>query len=197
MRSGSVTLRSPHQQRCCCGDSCSVSVAIGHICHGNYPILPKLHTGAHRCGNHGAVLAPVLAQEHRAPTLELRGCATGRKSVTRSCFCVFYRTFVSMWDGLPRPARVCSRLTVDCVCFLSTGMAAAVRLPAFCRPQNVSAALGSSHAVCYRCHAAPLRSQCHGDAGQQHHRVSHVHFRRFEGAARELLRPRGFTVRNA
>lgn len=105
-----------------------------------------------------------------------------------SSFCVSSRTSVSMWDGLSRPASVRSRLTVDCVCFLSTGMAAAVRLPAFCRPQNVSAALRSGHAVCYRCHAAPLRPQCHGDAGQQHDRVSHVLFHRFEGAARELVR---------
>lgn len=57
-----------------------------------------------------------------------------------------------------------------------TGMAPEVWIPPFCRPQNVSAALCSSNAVCYRCHAAPLWSQCHRDTGQQHYRVSHAHF---------------------
>lgn len=56
----------------------------------------------------------------------------------------------------------------------STGMASAVRLPPFRRPQNVSAALSSSYAVRYRCHAAPLRPQRHREPGQQHHRVSHT-----------------------
>lgn len=66
-------------------------------------------------------------------------------------------------------------LTVSACFFLSpssTGMASAVRLPPFRRPQNVSAALPSSDAVRYRCHAAPLRPQRHGESGQQHHRVS-------------------------
>lgn len=86
--------------------------------------------------------------------------------------------------SLPRPQSVrCIPMTVppDLFLFLhvlSTGMAPEVWLPPFCRPQNVSAALCSSHAVCYRCHAAPLRSQCHGDPGQQHYRVSRPSLKR-------------------
>lgn len=69
----------------------------------------------------------------------------------------------------------CNVSPTACVCvFFSIGMAPAVWLPPVCRPQNVCAALCSSHAVCYRCHAAPLRSQCHRDSGQQHYRVSHT-----------------------
>lgn len=58
--------------------------------------------------------------------------------------------------------------------FLSIGMAPEVWLPPICRPQNVSAAFCSSHAVRYRCHAAPLRPQCHRDSGRHHYRVSHT-----------------------
>lgn len=61
--------------------------------------------------------------------------------------------------------------------FLSTVMAPEVRLPPPCRPQNVGAAFCSSHAVRYRCHAAPLRPQCHRVPGQQHCRVSHAALR--------------------
>lgn len=181
MRSGSVTLRSPHQQRCCCHDSCSVSVAIIFVtipsCLNFTQELLAVVTMAlfwHQCSLRNI--------EHRL--LNQEAVLLGGKVSRTAAFVSFTER---LWDGVSRPARVCSRLTADCVCFLSTGMAAAVRLPAFCRPQNVSAALRSSHAVCYRCHAAPLRSQCHGDAGQQHHRVSHVH----------LVRPRGSTVTNA
>lgn len=100
-----------------------------------------------------------------------------------SCFMKHFSVCVTVCFG---PDSVCWRLTVDSVCFLFAGMAAALWLPPFCRPQNVSAALCSSHAVCYRCHAAPLRSQCHRDAGQQHYRVSHLHFRSLVDAAFEL-----------
>lgn len=89
--------------------------------------------------------------------------------------------FQHVFLQFPEPF-VCLLCSLDCnispllhLCmFLSTGMAPEVWLPPLCRPQNVSAALSSSHAVRYRCHAAPLRSQRHRDSGQQHYRVSHT-----------------------
>lgn len=78
---------------------------------------------------------------------------------------MFFVVFAAEWFWL--------HLSPISVCFPApTGMASAVRLPPFRRPQNVSAALSSSDAVRYRCHAAPLRPQHHRESGQQHHRVS-------------------------
>lgn len=106
-----------------------------------------------------------------------RRCS-GQQRLWRTQRLLLQETFLSARDDAfgPRLCCVCSRrLTVDSVCLLSAGMAAALRLPPVCRPQNVSAALCSSHAVRYRCHAAPLRAQCHRDAGQHHRRVSPSH----------------------
>ena len=58
--------------------------------------------------------------------------------------------------------------------YFFVGMAPEVWLPPCSRPQNVSAAFCPSHAVRYRCHAAPLRPQHHRDSGQPHCRVSHA-----------------------
>lgn len=86
-------------------------------------------------------------------------------TVSLSCLCIYLALASSFAKR--------SHHSLSVFIFLSTGMAPEVWLPPTCRPQNVSAAFCPSHAVRYRCHAAPLRPQCHRNSGQQHYRVSH------------------------